>query len=161
MTKTEPWFLSERAEMLAQVAFTRHPGISLHSRTEDSGLDFLVSLPSKQGGRVFGVQVKGARRRETYVTPKLHLRAGLVEQVDQIAGDSPFPIGIAVFDMSDDAGYFGWLLAPTVSDSGIPSLEHRNRITVTPLTPEELGRIIAEVDHWYDSRAVRCPTNHA
>lgn len=154
MSESEPWFLGQRAELLAMVTFTGLPGVTVQQQNADAGIDMLVSIPAERGGRVFGVEVKGAKSRDAYVTANGQVRHRVVDQLHRSAGDSPFPVGLAVFDMSDDSGYFGWLLAPGVTDDGEPKLERRESVAVTPITNEELRRIVEDVRRWYDSRVV-------
>ncbi len=154
MNDNEPWFIGQRAELLAAVTFTRLPGVMVRQQPAESGLDLLVTLPADRGGRVFGVEVMGARHRDSYFTPDGHMHAEVVQRVEKQAGDSPFPVGIAVFDVSDDSGFFGWLLAPTESDAGDPKLERRQSVVVMPITTGELNRIVHDVNHWYDLRTV-------
>lgn len=155
MNRPEPWFLAQRAELLAIVTLTRVPGLTVQRQTMDHGVDLLAFIPGERWGRVFGVEVKAGTKRDAYITGDGKIRDVIVKNLDRLAGDSPFPVGVLFFDMSDDSGYFGWLLAPSTTESGEPRLERHLTVPVNEVSDEYLHKIVQDVTRWYEARATR------
>ncbi|HTE18300.1 MAG TPA: hypothetical protein VK689_07950 [Armatimonadota bacterium] len=154
MERAEPWYLGERAVHLAIVALTRVPEVTVTREERGYGVDLLVSLGgANSGGRVFGVEVKGVRRIADAVDREWRVRTQYRVQLERLAGDAPFPVGFLVFDMSDDAGYFGWFLEPVVPlNDSAPQVRPVPDLRVEQLTPARLREVIASVSEWYDAR---------
>lgn len=149
-TNTEPWFIVERAEMMAVLALTRLPEVIVRRQSEGYGSALLVSVSSQRSARVFGVLVKGATKSTSCVTPQGLVRSDVADKLKSAAGDSPFPIGLLYFDMTDDSGYFGWLFEP----GKLPGeLVRRDEIEVMPINDDVIRHVVEQVDRWYDSRA--------
>jgi hypothetical protein len=144
-------FIGERAEMMAMLALTNVPGVAVRRQNnEDSGVDLLVSVSADRPSRVFGVQVRGATKVATYLAPNGFVKPELIENLKRNAADFPFPLCLFFFDMSDDSGYFGWLLAPGMAPG---ELVLRDEVAVARISDETINAAINEVDRWYDNRA--------
>jgi hypothetical protein len=53
MNKSEEnWFVSERAEMMAVLALTRLPEVTVRRHSEDYGLDLLVSVSEQRNALI-------------------------------------------------------------------------------------------------------------
>src|ERR1700676_335937 len=72
--KTEPWYLSERAEYLAAAALTRVAGLSVERQHHASGVDLIVAIEGGKGGRIFGVEVKGVKQLAAIVDDHQRVR---------------------------------------------------------------------------------------
>lgn len=157
MQTHEPWYLGERAEHLAMVLLTSFDGVRVERLTAGKGIDLLVSVASPVGGgRVFGVEVKGVRRLSAIADQNGRVRESCVEQLAKIAGDSPYPVGLLAFDMSDDSAYFGWYLAPAFEHDGHrASVVPTDEIRLQQIRPDDVQTLAAEVSDWYDARVRR------
>lgn len=135
---------------MAMLALTRVPGVTVRRQNEDDGTDLLVSLSEVRKSRVFGVLVKGATTTAPYLSAQNLVKPNLIETLQQLAADSPFPIGLLFFDMTDDSGYFGWLVAP---GEAAGELVLANQVEVVKINDSVIQTIVNDVDRWYDSRA--------
>jgi hypothetical protein len=150
MDKTKPWYLTERAEILAMVMLTRLPNLVPWRPADDSGVDLFVSTSKNRGGRVFGLVIKAETTFEAQVAPDQRVLPAVLAELEQDAADTPFPTGILILDMSDDSGYFGWYIAPGPMPG---ELQRKEAIEVVKVNDELLQAIADEVDGWYDARA--------
>jgi hypothetical protein len=146
MESREPWYLQERAEALAMVAFTRLPGVSVE-QPKFGDLNLLVTLPSRLGGRVFGLEVKGVLGIQATLSQNHLAPQQWVNDFDSSIGEAPFPIGLLVFDMANDCGYFGWYLEPSAH-----AVRRRAEVELRLLDDALLHEIVGRVEQWYDAR---------
>lgn len=157
MERTEPWYLAERAEHLAIVALTRLPNVSVSRQEQDDGIDLLVTIsPATSGGRLFGVEVKGVKELRDAVDREYCVRKDYYKQLQRLAGDASIPVGLLIFEMLDDKGFFGWFLEPFVpANEGTPEVRLAEDLRVEELTTSKLEEIIRCVNDWYDAQAER------
>jgi hypothetical protein len=151
-----------RAKALLTISLTERDDLRIEDVRDDSGCDFLV-YQTKNGrttSRVFGVLLR-ATIRET--TP-----AGVpvTRQLLEDWEESPFPICLVFFYMTDDRGYFRWLVEPVVSPAGEPDLkitvasESANGPSIllpsssfVELKQASLNQLVSSVEAWYDARS--------
>ena len=154
MGKVEPWYLGERAAQLAILMLTRIPDVSVDRDERGIGLDLLVRIGGPgSGGRIFGAEAKGIRKIADAVGRENKVRAHYRDELEQLAGDAPFPVALLIFDMSDDTGYFGWFMEPVVPrGEGAPEVRPVHELKVEELTNTKLREVIASVTEWYDAR---------
>jgi len=164
MTHKEPWYLGQRAEQLAIVYLTRSDRISFINRSaENVGFDFTVRIKGQSLGKIFGIEVKAVRKS----AKKIKLTFTMNETVHYIR--SSYPMGIFLFIMENDVGYFSWLVEPVIlSDNSkrlvvaadiLDNADNNTMINnpviydtskMLPLNDETLEKIISQVDKWYD-----------
>ncbi len=149
MSGPQPWYLTKRAEALAVVHLTRRDDLRVGRNVFDHGPDLLVSVvrDGAMTGRQFGVSLKA---RVTGARPPRVERASLQRERERYR-DVPFPVCLFMFFMEDDAGFFRWIVEPTMH-GGEARLERGTRLSFEPLTTEALGRIVDDVNAWYDAR---------
>ena len=153
-----------RAKALFTISLTARDDLAVEEVTADSGYDFIIRIV-KDGSvtnRMFAAELKAAVGE-----------AGLSEirfPAQQLAfyKDIPFPVCLFFFSVSNDKGYYRWLVEPTLS-YGKPGLafrvdEHdlnaKNSSYVTfpsqeliEMNADNLERIVDNVNDWYDQRA--------
>lgn len=144
--KEQPWYYEERAQSLALMYLSRRKDLAIKRQQDDYGLDFLVTILKGESytGRIFGIEATSALDL-TKISRFTKYQAALYN-------DIPFPICLFFFSMSDDKAYYRWIKEPVIDAENWPYLEMSQSQTLTALTNQELARIIAEVDIWYDKR---------
>jgi hypothetical protein len=153
MVKTEPWYLTERAEQLAIVYLSRRDELVIsRQRRADYGVDFLVSLTEAGAytGRVFGVQVKALtayQQAEHVAAARDEITVDL--QGEAIPAELPFPFCLFVFVMEDDAGYYTWIKKPAYGFDNRPRLILSSPKSLKRLDNEAIAQIVKEVAQWY------------
>lgn len=153
-----------RAKALLTVHLTARDDLAVEEVANASGYDFIIRI-IKDGSltnRMFAAEVKASVRDADL--PRVQLPA----QQLLYYKDIPFPVCLFFFLMSNDRGYYRWLVEPTVS-SGQPGLSFhvdeqalgskgRQFITFRPeefseLNLESLERVVNSVNAWYDARS--------
>ena len=66
-----------------------------------------------------------------------------------IPADLPFPLCLFVFSMDTDAGYYRWLKAPTVDETGKATLAVNRTNLFDPLTRDTFDQMIDDINVWY------------
>lgn len=150
MSHTQPWYIGERAEALAQVYLTRRSDLRAKQEDADYGVDYIVEITknNQPTRRVFGVQVKAQ------IPP---IKGGVLESLRPVPSTSenrveelPFPLCLFVFTMENDEGFYQWVLEPVISDDG-PKLRPNKTKILSKLDNAALERIVAQVNQWYDT----------
>ncbi|AUX21486.1 uncharacterized protein SOCEGT47_019700 [Sorangium cellulosum] len=157
MASDKARFFAERAEYLATMFLTRHPDVSVERPSHDYGIDLLVSVKSSErSAELFGVVVKGDIEVEkTLLSDRSRVRATVATALRKQVEHATFPIGVLIFDMRTDEGYFGWVLQPRVAGSVSPGLTLQSSIDVAALDEERLEHVVADVQAWYNARLRR------
>ena len=156
--------IGRRANALLTVNLTARNDLAVEEVENASGYDFIIRI-IKDGfltNRMFAAEVKASVRDADLPTVPFPARQLLYYK------DIPFPVCLFFFLMSNDQGYYRWLVEPTVS-SGQPELSFRvNEQALGSggrqfimLRPEEFSELNAEslegvvncVNTWYDARS--------
>lgn len=149
MSAPQPWYLTKRAEALAIVHLTRRDDLRVERNVFAHGPELLVSIvrDGEMTGRQFGVALKA---RVSGARPPRVDKPSLQRERERYR-DVPFPVCLFLFFMEDDSGYHRWMVEPSVHD-GEPRLERGSRLGFEALTDAALGRIVDDVNAWYDAR---------
>ena len=153
-----------RAKALLTVNLTSRDDLAVEEVAADSGYDFIIRIV-KDGSltnRMFAAEVKASVRGDNAPTVQFPTRQLVYYK------DIPFPVCLFFFLMSNDKGYYRWLVEPTIT-LGQPKLsfrvdeqalgaKERKFVTFGPeefaeLNPESLGHLVGSVNAWYDERA--------
>lgn len=153
-----------RAKALLTISLTARNDLAVEEVTADSGYGFIIRV-SKNGSltnRMFAAELKATAKDVDLPRVQFSARQLLTYK------DIPFPVCLFFFLMSNDKGYYKWLVEPTIS-SGMPGLtfcanEHsleatgQQTITFRPqefveLNPESLEGLVGSVNNWYETRA--------
>jgi hypothetical protein len=155
--------IETRAKALLALTLTSRPDLILHEQDSDYGVDFMVSI-RKNGtytSRLFGILLKASVRDSTSISISLPVNSLSYYK------DTPFPLCLCYFFMSNDKGFYKWLIEPAVDQNGSPRLTpgfseetlHSNKSSApfkisefTELDQEGLSHLVNEVNAWYDAR---------
>lgn len=154
MEKNQLWYVAKRAESMAIMMLTRLSNVHVQQFERDYGLDLLVSIGTKSFGRVFGIEVKGTINISSFISRNGTLKKRVLKQIRSMVVEYPFPIGIFVFDMNEDNGYFSWITAPIVTATGSAVTTIQDPVSLVPLKTEMIEQIIKQVNNWYDNRQI-------
>lgn len=156
-TKSQPWYLRQRAESLAIMYLTRRQDliVARHESDSDAGLDLLVTIGRDGGssGRIFGVTVKAAVSSHNPHRNGGHTEIESTNGASSYHQDIPFPVLLFFFTMKDDQGYFRWIKEPVPDRKAGASLLMATSSALMPLTDAAIESIVVEVDAWYDRQA--------
>jgi len=149
MTRTQPWYIGERAEALARVYLTRRSDLLVKQENADYGVDYIVEITknNRPTRRVFGVQVK-ARVAPITAGAKDSLTAFRFAPEIWMA-EIPFPLCLFAFTMENDEGFYQWVVEPIVTVDG-PKLHLNTDTELSRLDNAALDRIVEQVNSWYD-----------
>lgn len=154
-TAEKPWYLVERAEGLAVIYLTEDSRIEVNrSRDILSGLDTVATLREngRLGARIFGAEVKAALTHKAgHDNPKPN-NWSVPSSRTSFFRDIPFPVCLFFFTVDDDKGHWGWIQQPIVNADTGSRLLFQERVPLSPLTAQEVTRIVSEVDRWYNER---------
>src|SRR6266498_4810286 len=142
MSSSQPWYVAERAEVLAKVFLTRRGDVRVTSAASDRGFDLQVEL-LKDGaptGRVFGVEIKAQVESRTDKEIRLRPQVRLNAEV--------FPVCLFFFTMEDDRGYWDWLSMPVLTSDERPRLEKPRVVDLRPLTTASIDEVVDSVNRW-------------
>ena len=153
MSKTEAWYVSQRAEALAMMYLTRRDDLVVSHPVVDSGIDFVVQLleDGAISGRMFGIQLKAADSSDGM---EKRLRAavrGVLAKQGSVFRDLPFPVCLFFFAVDKDIGYYAWLVEPA-GESGALRIATSDPDEFRELNDESIDRIITGVRHWYAAK---------
>jgi len=141
--------MNERAEQFAVMLLTRLGSVQVSHVAQDTGIDLQVIVdPHQSGGRLFGVEVKSARKLSTFVNSNGMVKKDLASRLGERARDYPFPIGLLIVDVVGDKARFGWILKPEVD-----RVLFTGHIHTEMATTESVERAVEEVRSWYKRRA--------
>jgi hypothetical protein len=141
--------ISNRAELLAQVALTRSPAVDVLRLDVggEMGIDFLCSIGAKKAPtfRAFGVLVWGTS--EQLDTPEdlaRHVRGrkGKLKKRAQYF----FPVIILLATMHNDQVFYSWLVEPTKDTVQLMNVDDLNFQSFNSVHYE---RVIKRIINWY------------
>ena len=149
MTRSQPWYIGERAEALARIYLTRRPDLLVKQEEADYGVDYIVEI-AKNGRptrRMFGVLVKARIAPLTGDTQDSFAAFHFASQtwMEEI----PFPLCLFAFTMENDEGFYHWVVEPIVTDEG-PKLRLNTGNELSQLDNAALDRIVTQINQWYD-----------
>jgi hypothetical protein len=149
MVSKQEWFVSERAENLAIVLFTRF-GVHVDRAYPDSGFDLrvVVDYNTPHAGQ-FGVRLEG------HIGPVVdndRVRSQFVRAAKKAIHCADTPVAILVFDVANDRGLFGWLRAPVVKRDGSAELEWADSPLLKPATNQRITDALSEFRRWYKAK---------
>lgn len=151
----QPWYLAERAEGLGVIYLTEDARVEV-SRSPDtlSGLDIVATLRENGhlGGRIFGVEIMAGRSREAGHDNPRPTAWPVPSSRESFFRDIPFPVCFFYFTVDDDQGLWGWIKQPEANADTGPRLTFSSRVLLSPLTAQEVTKIVSEVDRWYNER---------
>jgi hypothetical protein len=155
MGSKQQWFVSKRAENLAIVLFTRFRSVHVDRAYPDAGFDLrvVVDFDKPQAGQ-FGVRVEG------HIGPIVdhnHVRPQFSRAPRKTLKDCDFPVALLVFDVKNDNGLFGWLLAPKITGDG-PTLEGSDTVSLESATNRRIESALSEFRRWH--KALTARTDH-
>ena len=118
MTTQDQSFIDQRVRALAIMYLTRRKDLALNFDEKLGGIDLLVDiLPAKDhdegaGRRMFGVDLKSANGSTTIEQLQKQLKSAFKgkRRIPKL----PFPLCLFLFTMSDNKGYFTWLIEPSI-----------------------------------------------
>lgn len=155
MASPRNWFVGQRAEDLAVVLLTRFPVSVTREVNGGRGLDLRITVdPDKPGVREFGVEIKGTMQIRHFVDQRQRVLPEAIRGSRRMLKDCPFPVALMVFDVKTDNGFFGWLLAPVISESQA-GLTEVAPVSVEPATDDAIFRALSQIREWYRSRPWR------
>ena len=142
-------FIDERAEHLAVMHLTRRQDLGVERMAADYSLDMLVAIlqDKRSTGRVFGVQVKG---RDRALKTMQELSLSVSEKEINTAQESPFPVYVFLFTMSNDQGYYRCFRYPQTDSDKASGLVQQDQWHI--LNEDSLEQIINDVNAWYDAK---------
>jgi hypothetical protein len=143
-------FIDERAEHLAVIYLTRRQDLVIERITANYGLDILVTILRDKlpTGRVFGVQVKGQDKAFKDIQ---ELSLSFTGKETNYFLDLPFPVCVFLFTMEDDRGYYRWIRYPVSESNQVLRSIEPDRWH--PLDEHEIGKIVDDVNAWYDAKS--------
>jgi hypothetical protein len=150
MGAPQPWYVNLRARSYAVLWLTQRDDLRVvYQSSAASGVDMVVTIlrDGHISGRQFGVVLEP--RRAGSSTPRLNPRTVAHERATY--AEATFPICMLAFSANSEAGWFRWIVEPTLCDAGA-ALELSSRIHFQPTTGELLDSVIDEVNDWYDAR---------
>lgn len=155
MERSHAWYLSERAEQMAVMVFTRVPGIVVSHAPVNLGPDLVVTS-TEIPGLMFGVEIKASTSISTIISKSGMVRQSVAAPLTKKLATFPFPVGLFACGMQDDSVYFGWALAP-VSKDGVTSraLSLQSEIIVETATREVISQAVEQAMNWYKIPAAR------
>lgn len=147
---SQPWYISQRAENLAIVLFTRFGDVHVDRASKDEGFDLriLVDIRKPHAGW-FGVCVEG--RVGSDILNEDWSSAYLRAKRRRIHTDG-IPVGLLVFDVAKDRGLFGWLRPPAVD----AQLTWADVVSLKPATNQRIEDVLSEFRRWNE---IRCSAN--
>lgn len=150
MSKTEPWFVAERAEKQAALLWTELPVLVGYRRTDEAGLDLEVLIDGdKPKISRLGVEVKGTLDMSTILTRDRCIRSAVQKILLNRVIMYEFPVAVMVVDVKTTATDIGWLLAPSRDARGAAILNSVDCTQVVPATKSKLEKIAEEVREWH------------
>jgi hypothetical protein len=164
----ETQFQAYRAENLALMYLTRRNDLLITK--QEIAPDFLVALTNQgtNSGRVFGVEVKATLKAPKQRESELLFRINYTFKEYSLYQVVIFPVCLFFFTMEDDLGYFKWIKQPVIGPEGDTGLALNfevvkrkeeyggkpvsviERSKLSPLTQEEIDKVVSQVDDWYD-----------
>lgn len=149
MTDATAWYVAERAEQFAIILLTRLKSLKVSRMADDNGIDLQVSIdPHQSAGRLFGIQVKAAKKLTASVNSNGMVKKDLALRLGESVRDYPFPVGVLIVDVVADNARFGWILKPELT-----SIQFTGHIHTDVATTDLMERAVAEVRNWYKRRA--------
>jgi len=152
-------YVWERTRLLARLVLTRQKGttVSELGGSFDIGVDFLVKCGKRIGKLkivpLFGVELSGTLeplKTEHEADRKARTKFKLWSTKAVFL----FPIMFMLFSVESDAGYFGWLLEPTITHQGFPKLERVSRIDLKKIDTDTMNIAFDHIQAWYEAMAV-------
>ena len=153
MASPRNWFVEQRAEDLAIVLLTRFPVSVTREVNGGRGLNLRVTV-DPPGVHEFGVEIKGSMQIRNLVDQHHRVLPQAIRGFRSMLKDCPFPVAIMVFDVKTDNGFFGWLLAPVISESQA-GLTEVDPVSVEPATDDAISRALSQIREWYRARPWR------
>lgn len=159
MSGFDKHIMEERAELLALIYLTRRDDLSATRHPISYSSDILVSLleSGRDRERTFGVEVEGVVSEKDVRTHSARWHQRTLQTGQGAYGI--MPVCLFVFVMEGDQGYWRWIQEPAVHEGRSdlifnPNMALRRLDNTEPPKAEELTKIIAAVNAWYDSRRV-------
>jgi hypothetical protein len=153
VTKTEAWYVGQRAEALAMMYLTRRDDLAVTHPSLDYGIDLVVQLLENGvvSGRMFGVQVKATRSRDGLQRRMNAALQDVFAKQGGIISDLPFPVCLFFFALDTDVGYYAWLVEPA-GEAGLLRAKASQAPEFRELNDESIGQIVADVRRWYATK---------
>ncbi|MCI0682467.1 MAG: hypothetical protein L0Y71_10205 [Gemmataceae bacterium] len=145
----------KRAETLTQLVLTRRRDVNLVfvGTHQQLGFDFLATVGQPIGKGIlptFGVEVRA--------TPDpLDDQSVAVKFLTQnwkhrhSKGFPLCPIVVFLFSVENDQGYWSWLMEPSVSKDGRPTLDRVSEFDLKKITGKSIDGLIHRVEEWYQA----------
>jgi len=154
MTKTQPWYVTQRAEALAMMHLTRRDDLVVRQSAADQ--DLLVQLRENGAvtGRMFGVQIKAVESGEAVVRKQRAAVREVLAHQNDLLRDVPFPVCMLFFTLDSDTGYYAWVVEPSDDPAGL-RLVRADGCEFHDLDEQGLDRIVEDVEEWYVGRVAR------
>lgn len=150
MTDDEtPWFVEQRALHLAMLHLTRNPHVRLEQEVTfgRAKVDLLVTLGDGAQLAIEALGVMSGDREPG--APPANVVAAKTDQLQALARATPLPMGLLVYDVQTDDGWFGWVAEPMRDADGLHAVES---IGFEPFTDVRREQILDEVSAWYARR---------
>jgi hypothetical protein len=153
MSKTEAWYVSQRAEALAMMYLTRRDDLVVSHPSVDYGIDLVVQLLENGAvsGRMFGVELKAADSSEDIQRRLRSALRGVVARQAAVFKDLPFPVCLFFFAVDRDVGYYAWVVEP-VAEAGALRVAASQAHEFRELNDESINEIVTEVREWYAAK---------
>jgi hypothetical protein len=153
MTKTEAWYVSQRAEALAMMYLTRRDDLVVTHPSLDYGIDLVVQLLENGtvSGRMFGVQIKAAHSSDGIHKRLKTALSDLVAKQGSLFKDVPFPVCLFFFALDRDVGYCAWVVEPA-GEAGALRVARSHGREFRELNDESIEEIVADVRQWYATK---------
>lgn len=110
MSKTEPWFIGERAENAAILLLTEFD-VTVERSNAVQGPDLHVTLQRGDKRAGLFVEVKGTLSIDKWIAKDGFLRPDVYKEV--LVQGYAIPVAVMVVDVKSTDVYFGWILPPS------------------------------------------------
>jgi hypothetical protein len=149
MTKSDPWFVRERAVAFASLVLTNHNEVKIRSHAgTDMALDLLVEIlkDGRSTLRFFGVQLLGYIDLPGFQD----LDKRILSHRSKDPLEAALPVCVFAIGVRKPDGFYRWIVQPVV-DGGRALLQRDAEATWQPLDDAGVDRLIGQVNAWYDA----------
>lgn len=131
-----------RGEMLARLVLGRISGIEVKPAPFPRMGDLIVDV----GSGILSVEVKASREIGRLVKPGRRLSQSLEKSLRRFGSTSLIPVLALIFDVSNDSGFFCWVVAPS-QKKGL--VDRPKELQLIEISDSKLEFEISRVVSWY------------
>jgi len=151
----------ERAKDLLVLSLAHRDDLAVLETRDLNGFDFLCRVAegrSLNTNKLFWIELKASVREPN--GPRVRLS----QDRAVVYAESRLPLCLFFYSMSDDIGYYVWMVEPTVTSTGKPELTINRRLVPAPssdvelnagdftkVDPQSIAQVVASVNSYYDA----------